>query len=96
MMVVPEGGSLLAAQPDRWSWTGTPASSTRCRWRSIYEDVKQLWSASKTGYTPTLIVAYGGLMGENYWYQKTNVWEDERLLVVRAAARAWTRAAGGA
>jgi imidazolonepropionase-like amidohydrolase len=45
----------------------------------IYADVKQLWSKSRTGYTPTLIVAYGGLWGEEYWYQKTNVWEDTRL-----------------
>ena len=32
------------------------------------------------GYTPTLIVAYGGLCGENYWYRRRNVWEDARLL----------------
>ncbi|MGH9458896.1 MAG: amidohydrolase family protein, partial [Thermoanaerobaculia bacterium] len=31
-------------------------------------------------YTPTLVVAYGGVWGENYWYQHTNVWENERLL----------------
>ena len=31
-------------------------------------------------YTPTLIVGYGGLSGEFYWYQHTNVWENERLL----------------
>jgi hypothetical protein len=35
---------------------------------------------SHTGLTPTLIVNYGGLFGENYWYQNTNVWENERLL----------------
>jgi imidazolonepropionase-like amidohydrolase len=46
----------------------------------IYADVKQLWGKSGTGYTPTLGVAYGGLWGENYWYQTTKVWEDERLL----------------
>ena len=39
----------------------------------------QLWAQTKVGYTPTLIVGYGGTFGENYWYQKTNVWEDERL-----------------
>ncbi len=38
-----------------------------------------LWPPSKVGYTPTLIVAYGGLFGENYWYQKTNVWEHPLL-----------------
>ena len=25
-------------------------------------------------------VAYGGIWGENYWYAKTKVWEDQRLL----------------
>ena len=39
-----------------------------------------LWGASETGYTPTLTVAYGGLWGENYWYQESNVWENARLL----------------
>ena len=46
----------------------------------LYKDVVTLFSKSKTGYTPTLIVGYGGLFGENYWYQHTNVWENERLL----------------
>ncbi len=32
------------------------------------------------GYTPTLVVGYGGIWGENYWYDKTNVWDDKRLL----------------
>jgi hypothetical protein len=32
------------------------------------------------GYTPTLIVGYGGLWGEEYWYAHSNVWENERLL----------------
>ena len=39
-----------------------------------------LFARSKSGYTPTLIVGYGGLSGEFYWYQNTNVWENERLL----------------
>ena len=45
-----------------------------------YEDVVQLWSATETGYTPTFGVAYGGLSGETYWYDRTRVWENERLL----------------
>jgi imidazolonepropionase-like amidohydrolase/Tol biopolymer transport system component len=78
MMVVPEGGSLihhnLAMVVD--GHTGVEHALPVAR---IYADVKQLWSQSKVGYTPTLIVAYGGLWGEEYWYQKTNVWEDTRL-----------------
>ncbi|MDX5512402.1 MAG: amidohydrolase family protein, partial [Hymenobacteraceae bacterium] len=46
----------------------------------LYNDVVQLWKASETGYTPTLIVNYGANSGEYYWYQKTNVWDKERLL----------------
>jgi imidazolonepropionase-like amidohydrolase/Tol biopolymer transport system component len=79
MLVVPEGGSLL--QHDLTmvvdGHTGLEHSLPVAR---IYDDVRQLWKATKVGYTPTLGVSYGGLMGENYWYQKTNVWEDTRLL----------------
>ena len=46
----------------------------------IYKDVTQLWGASQTGYTPTLIVGYGGLDGEHYWYQHMDVWKHERLM----------------
>jgi imidazolonepropionase-like amidohydrolase len=46
----------------------------------IYKDVVQLFAESGVGYTPTLVVGYGGLSGEYYWYQHTNVWEHEHLL----------------
>ena len=46
----------------------------------VYKDVLELWGASEVGYTPTLIVNYGGLNSEIYWYDKTNVWEEEKLL----------------
>ncbi|NEW79890.1 MAG: amidohydrolase family protein [Gelidibacter sp.] len=46
----------------------------------VYKDVLELWGTSEVGYTPTLIVNYGGLNAEIYWYQKTNVWENEKLL----------------
>ncbi len=46
----------------------------------LYNDMVQLWSKSKTQYTPTLIVCYGAMSGETYWYQHTNVWEKQRLL----------------
>ena len=39
----------------------------------------------QAGYTPTLIVGYGGLSGEYYWYQHSNVWENRRLLTLHAA-----------
>ena len=46
----------------------------------VYKDVLELWGSSNVGYTPTLIVNYGGVNGEYYWYQNTNVWENEKLL----------------
>ena len=46
----------------------------------VYKDVLEIWGASGTGYTPTLIVNYGGLNGEYFYYQRDNVWENEKLL----------------
>ena len=46
----------------------------------VYKDVTTLWGNSNTGYTPTLVVNYAGMSGEYYWYQNTNVWENEKLL----------------
>jgi imidazolonepropionase-like amidohydrolase len=78
MMVVPEGGSLYQHNMTMIvdGHTGIEHSVPVAR---IYDDVLQLWSKTKVGYTPTLVVAYGGSFGENYWYQKTNVYDDPRL-----------------
>ncbi|HXH07003.1 MAG TPA: amidohydrolase family protein [Vicinamibacterales bacterium] len=46
----------------------------------LYRDVITLFAKSGAGYTPTLIVGYGGLSGEYYWYQHTEVWKNARLL----------------
>lgn len=46
----------------------------------VYKDVLEIWGKSGSGYTPTLIVNYGGLNGEYYYYQRDNVWENEKLL----------------
>ncbi|WP_245546811.1 amidohydrolase family protein [Pseudopedobacter saltans] len=46
----------------------------------VYKDVSQFWNASKTSYTPTLIIANGSQFGENYWYDRINVWENQKLL----------------
>jgi imidazolonepropionase-like amidohydrolase len=78
MMVVPEGGSLFQHNMSMIvdGHTGIEHSIPVAR---IYNDVIQLWGKSRTGYTPTLVVGYGGNWGENYWYQKTDVWADQRL-----------------
>ncbi len=46
----------------------------------LYDDVVQLMAASKTAYSPTLLVAYGGPFGELYYYARDRVWENDKLL----------------
>ena len=79
MEVVPEGGSFyyhnLGMVLD-----GHTTIEHNLPVVPLYNDMIQLWHNAHTGYTPTLIVCYGALSGENYWYQHTNVWEKERLL----------------
>ncbi|UKJ07746.1 amidohydrolase family protein [Solitalea lacus] len=79
MQVVPEGGSTFTHNMSM-ILDGHTGVEHNIPVSDVYEDVKQLWNSSKTQYTPTLIVAYGGLSGEYYWYDKTNVWENNRLL----------------
>jgi imidazolonepropionase-like amidohydrolase/Tol biopolymer transport system component len=40
----------------------------------IYEDVLSMYSQTEVAYTPTLVVTYGGLAGDPYWRQATDVW----------------------
>jgi imidazolonepropionase-like amidohydrolase/Tol biopolymer transport system component len=78
MRVYPEGGSLFQHNMNMVvdGHTGIEHSIPVAR---VYRDVDQLWGQSNVGYTPTLVVGYGGLWGENYWYAHTNVWGHERL-----------------
>jgi imidazolonepropionase-like amidohydrolase len=79
MMVVPEGGSLLYMD-ETFVFDGHTGLEHSLPVPNLYRDVVQLFARSHTGYTPTLIVGYGGLSGEYYWYQHENVWEKEQLL----------------
>ena len=45
----------------------------------LYEDVLSLFRQTKVGYTPTLVVTYGGLGGEPYWIQESEVWKHPLL-----------------
>ena len=78
MMVVPEGGSLLQHNLTMLV-DGHTTLEHSISTAKIYDDIKQLWSQSDMAYTPTMGVAYGGISGENYWYDTTNVWEHPRL-----------------
>ncbi|WP_337840444.1 amidohydrolase family protein [Rheinheimera sp.] len=78
MMVVPEGGSLMQHNLSM-AVDGHTTLEHSLAAAVLYDDVKQLWSQTQTAYTPTLVVAYGGIFGENYWYDKTDVWKHPRL-----------------
>ncbi len=79
MMVVPEGGSLLYMD-ETFVLDGHTGLEHSLPVPNLYRDVVELSPEARTGYTPTLIVGYGGLSGEYYWYQHENVWEKEHLL----------------
>jgi imidazolonepropionase-like amidohydrolase/Tol biopolymer transport system component len=79
MMAVPEGGSFFYHNMTQ-IMDGHTGIEHNIPVAPLYDDVVKFWAASETGYTPTLIVAYGAMNGENYWYEHTNVWENNHLL----------------
>lgn len=79
MEVVPEGGSTFFTNMNM-ILDGHTGIEHNIPVVPVYKDVKALWNASKSGYTPTLIVCYGTQFGENYWYDRTEVWKNEHLL----------------
>lgn len=79
MEVVPEGGSTFFTNMNMVA-DGHTGIEHSIPVAPVYKDVSTFWNNTKVAYTPTLIVAYGGQWGENYWYDRTNVWENERLL----------------
>ena len=78
MMVVPEGGSLLQHNLTMIA-DGHTGIEHAIPPAAVYDDIKQFWSQTDVGYTPTLVVAYGGIWGENYWYDKTDVWVHPKM-----------------
>ncbi|MBA6288391.1 amidohydrolase family protein [Colwellia sp. MB3u-4] len=78
ILVVPEGGSLLQHNLSMII-DGHTTLEHSISTAKIYDDIKQLWSQSEMAYTPTMGVAYGGISGEHYWYDTTNVWQHPRL-----------------
>ena len=79
IFVVPEGGSTFFHNMSMIA-DGHTGIEHNIPTAPVYKDITTFWGTSKTGYTPTLIVNYGGLNAEYYWYQNTNVWENEKLL----------------
>jgi imidazolonepropionase-like amidohydrolase/Tol biopolymer transport system component len=79
MLVVAEGGSLFGMDINLIA-DGNSTLEHNIPIDVVYEDVLQFFGQSKTNYTPTLVVTYGGLAGDPYWRQATNVYENPLMV----------------
>jgi cytosine/adenosine deaminase-related metal-dependent hydrolase len=91
-MVVPEGGGDLELNLTQIV-DGHTTVEHALPMTPLYKDVVTLFGRSSTAYTPTLLVAYGGISGDHWFYQHSDVWKDEQLLryVPRAVVDARAR-----
>ena len=60
MLVVAEGGSLYNLDMNLVA-DGSTGIEHNIPTLTIYDDVRDFWSQTDVGYTPTLVVTYGGL-----------------------------------
>jgi imidazolonepropionase-like amidohydrolase len=79
MLVVAEGGSLFGMDMNLVA-DGNSTLEHNIPLDTFYADVVQMFGQSQTNYTPTLVVTYGGLAGDPYWRQATNVWENPLMI----------------
>ncbi|UUL83923.1 amidohydrolase family protein [Sphingomonas qomolangmaensis] len=79
IQVVAEGGSLFGMDMNLIA-DGNSTLEHNIPLDVFYKDVVQMFGQSDTNYTPTLVVSYGGLAGDPYWRQATNVWENPLLV----------------
>ncbi len=78
MEVVPEGGSLFTLDMSLVQ-DGNSTVEHNVPLDRFYADVVSLWSQTTVGYTPTLVVAYGGPAGDPYWRAHSDVWRHPLL-----------------
>ena len=76
--VVPEGGSLYALDVSLIQ-DGNSTVEHNVPLTTFYDDLVSLWSQTRTNYTPTLVVTYGGPAGDPYWRSHTDVWRHPLL-----------------
>ncbi|WP_133366110.1 amidohydrolase family protein [Qipengyuania sediminis] len=79
MQVVAEGGSLFGMDMTIIA-DGNSTLEHNIPLEYFYEDLLQFYGGSQTNYTPTLVVTYGGLAGDPYWRQATDVFADPLLV----------------
>ncbi len=78
MEVVPEGGSLYQMDVTLIQ-DGNSTVEHNIPLEYFYDDLVSLWTQTKTNYTPTLVVTYGGPAGDPYWRQHMDVWKHPLL-----------------
>ena len=78
MLVVPEGGGDLEMDMT-FVLDGHTTVEHALPITPLYKDILTLFSKSGTSYTPTLLVAYGGISGDKWFHQHYEMWKDERL-----------------
>jgi imidazolonepropionase-like amidohydrolase/Tol biopolymer transport system component len=79
MLVVEEGGSTFNHNMTMML-DGVTGIEHNIPVAPLYKDVVDTWKHTDVRNTPTLVVNYGGLNGEMYWYEKMNIWENQRFL----------------
>lgn len=79
MQVVAEGGSLFGMDMNIIA-DGNSTLEHNIPVDIFYKDVLQMFGQSDTNYTPTLVVSYGGLAGDPYWRQATDVWKNPLMV----------------
>ena len=78
MLVVAEGGSLYGMDMNLIA-DGNSTLEHNIPVNVMYDDVVQFFGQSNSNYTPTLVVGYGGLAGDPYWRQATDVFAQPLL-----------------
>jgi hypothetical protein len=79
MVVVPEGGGDLETDMTM-VLDGHTTIEHALPIAPLRKDVVTLVAGSGTAYTPTLLVAYGGISGEKWFHQHFDIWKDDKLL----------------
>jgi len=78
MLVVPEGGGDLEMDMTM-VLDGHTTIEHALPMTPLRKDIVELLAKSGTSYTPTLLVAYGGISGDKWFHQHYEMWKDERL-----------------
>jgi len=78
LIVAAEGGSLYHMDMSLVA-DGNTSLEHNLPVAAIYDDVIQMFGQTNVAYTPTLSVTYGGVRGEGFFYQESDVWNHPIL-----------------